>query len=70
MVVKCALNLLSASGQTRRQKPTRSKTSFMKAAARVAESTVGRSTRMEKPVRLHIAARKYLEPVKEATSPG
>ena len=46
-----------ASGATRRQNPTRRRTCFMKAAARVAESSVSMSARIEKPVRSHMAAR-------------
>eukprot|EP00977_Amphora_coffeiformis_P025753 scaffold22004_cov92-Amphora_coffeaeformis.AAC.1 len=45
-----------ASGATRRQKPTRRRTCFMKAAA--------------KPVRLHMAARKYWEPSYAGIAPG
>eukprot|EP00977_Amphora_coffeiformis_P008215 scaffold1836_cov216-Amphora_coffeaeformis.AAC.2 len=59
-----------ASGATRRQKPTRRRTCFMKAAASVAESRAMTSVMMEKPVRLHMAARKYWEPSYAGMAPG
>ena len=63
MAVKCFLNGEPASGATSRQNPTRSRTSFMKAAARVAESNLSMLTMMENWVRSHMAARMYLVPL-------
>eukprot|EP00977_Amphora_coffeiformis_P018127 scaffold6199_cov167-Amphora_coffeaeformis.AAC.2 len=59
-----------ASRATRRQKPTRRRTGFMNAAASVAESRAMTSVMMEKPVRLHMAARKYWEPSYAGMAPG
>ena len=52
-----------ALGATRRQKPMRRRTCFMKAVARVVELVDLRSTMMEKVVRLHMAARMYFLPL-------
>lgn len=67
---KYFLNGEPASGATRRQNPTRRRTCFMKAAARVAESSVSTSTTMANVVRLHMAARTYGEPAYGTTLPG
>ena len=62
MAVKWRQKGEPASGTTRRQKPMRSRTCFMKIVARVAESRRSTSADMAKPVRSHMAAKIYLEP--------